>query len=152
MLRLEAPMRRAYTIIELLVCICVLSLLMGLLIPAVMAAREAARKGICLSNLHQIGVDMMQGMDRRETFHDVQQCRQLKCETFEELHGKDRWPYYYNCVGERRLVIIDRAGVSPDKIALAWEDEIVHDDSRLAVYLDGHARTVQAGDWVNLDH
>ncbi len=148
----EGPMKRAYTLVELLVCICVLSMLTGLLIPAVMAAREAARKGICLSNLHQIGVSMMRHMDRREVFHESNECRQLKCETFEELHGKDRWPYYTNYIGERRLTVIDRAGVSPDKIALYWEDEIVHGDDRLAVYLDGHARAVQAGDWVNLDH
>jgi prepilin-type N-terminal cleavage/methylation domain-containing protein len=75
-------LRRGFTLVELLVVIAIIGVLVALLLPAVQAAREAARRSSCSNNLKQIGIAI-------HNFHDVR--NEMPPASLTDSGGNSNW-------------------------------------------------------------
>lgn len=60
--------RRGFTLVELLVVIAIIGTLVGLLLPAINAARESARQAECLNNMKELGTAMVSYATSKDKF------------------------------------------------------------------------------------
>jgi prepilin-type N-terminal cleavage/methylation domain-containing protein/prepilin-type processing-associated H-X9-DG protein len=86
---MEGTMKRlGFTLIELLVVLAVIGVLLALLLPAVQYAREAARRGQCQNNLHQIGVALASYHAGHQTLPPAK----INPGSYRPIPGDPNWP------------------------------------------------------------
>lgn len=122
------PKKNAFTLVELLVVIAIIGVLIALLLPAVQAAREAARRMMCTNNLKQLGI-------ATHNYHDT--TGGLPPESWEDGNDAKLWPGKTASYRMRLLPFIEQGNVAsmvenyPDYVTMEAELSLVRIPSLL---------------------
>ena len=79
---------RGFTLVELLVVIAIIGVLVALLLPAVQAAREAARRSQCANNFKQVGLGLHNHLDAKKVFPPGEEYSRVTNDAFARAQAK----------------------------------------------------------------
>ncbi len=132
---MRKDVRRGFTLIELLVVIAIIGILMGLLLPAVQAVREAARRTQCLNNLRQLALAVHNYESARRHFPPS-----AEFAGYGPINTNSSWSIH-----GRLLPYLEQNNVYDNvNLNVAWDDQVAISGLKIPIYScpsDPHADT-----------
>ena len=114
--------KAGFTLVELLVVIAIIGILIALLLPAVQAAREAARRSQCVNNMKQIALAL-------HNYHDVNKTFPPRGIWGTEIAGLTTFPHYHHTWITAILPYMEQTALydKADLMSPAWQQDFTND-------------------------